>query len=139
MPNVNRALWLTLFMSKRGNCDQVKDAEGHAAVDRLPEPVQIYRGADLKYVRGMSWTTDPDTAAWFAHRFGHRGEVFTTTLAKRKILAYFDDRSEREVLIDPRRIRFTVLEWTEEQLNEAAERFTQRVLAENKALLDSMP
>ena len=64
---------------------------------------------------------------------------FATTRAKRKILAYFDDRSEREVLIDPRRIRFTVLEWTEEQLNEAAERFTQRVLAENKALLDSMP
>jgi hypothetical protein len=87
----------------------------------------------------MSWTTDPDTAAWFAHRFGHRGEVFTTTLAKRKILAYFDDRSEREVLIDPRRIRFAVLDWTEEQLNEAAERVTQRVLAENKALLDSMP
>ena len=73
------------------------------------------------------------TASDIAVRF------FATTRAKRKILAYFDDRSEREVLIDPRRIRFTVLEWTEEQLNEAAERFTQRVLAENKALLDSMP
>ena len=39
------------------------------AVDRLPDPVRIYRGAQLKYARGMSWTTDPDTAAWFAHRF----------------------------------------------------------------------
>ena len=124
MPNVNRALWLTLFMSKRGNCDQVKDAEGHAAVDRLPEPVQIYRAADLKCVRACRGRQTQTrlhglrTASDIAVRF------FATTRAKRKILAYFDDRSEREVLIDPRRIRFAVLDWTEEQLNEAAERVT---------------
>ena len=131
-PNVNRALWLGLFTSKRDNRDPVMDAEGHAAVDRLPDPVRIYRGAQLRYARGMSWTTDPDTAAWFAHRFQHRrGEVFTTTLAKRKILAYFDDRKEREVLIDPRRIRVAVLDWSEEQLNEAIAR-AERPLAEER-------
>jgi hypothetical protein len=124
MPNVNRVVWLALFTSKRTNRDHVMDAGDHAAVDRLTDPVQVYRGAHLKYARGMSWTTDPDRAAWFATRFGYArgGKVFTTTAAKRKILGYFADRNEDEVLIDPRRIRLEAINWTEDQLNEAAGR-----------------
>jgi hypothetical protein len=144
MPHVNRALWLTLFTSKRGNRDQVMDAEGRAAVDRLPDHIQIYRGAQLKHARGMSWTTGPDIAAWFATRwsatrFGFTGaKVFTTTVEKRKILGYFRDRQEDEILIDPRRIRFEALNWAEDQLNEAAERVTQRNHADAKEWLNKV-
>jgi hypothetical protein len=83
MPNVNRPLWLTLFMSKRGNRDQAMDAEGHAAVDCLPEPVQIYRAADLKCVRACrgrqtqtrlhGLRTASDIAVRFLRRRGRNG------------------------------------------------------------------
>jgi hypothetical protein len=60
----------------------------------------------------MSWTVDPASARWFARRPGYPGEkiVLKTTVPKGKVLAYFSKRTESEVVIDPRRIKYQIHE-----------------------------
>ena len=70
------------------------------------EPVKVYRGVNdkrrRKFIRGLSWTTDPHIAAWFALRFGDAGNgaVYETTLHPDRILFITDDRKEREIVAD---------------------------------------
>ena len=71
---------------------------------RPSEPLWIHRGARLGGERGMSWSTDWDTAAWFARRLHDHGTpavLVSATIAPGFILAAFDDRNEHEVVIDP--------------------------------------
>jgi hypothetical protein len=63
MPNANRAYWLELFLSPRGERDQLMKSEEHAALTALADPVRIWRGASRRYARGMSWTVDEQQAA----------------------------------------------------------------------------
>ncbi|MGD9890694.1 MAG: hypothetical protein AB7R89_29630 [Dehalococcoidia bacterium] len=79
--------------------DFVTDTPG---TERPVEPITIYRGAGLRSKRGLSWTTDRDTAVWFATRWDAADRyVFTTTIAPRHVLGIFHDRQEREVVISP--------------------------------------
>jgi hypothetical protein len=39
--------------------------------DRLPDPVTVYQGTSGVFKSGVSWTTDKDTAEWFARRFAN--------------------------------------------------------------------
>jgi hypothetical protein len=111
VPNVNRAIWIDLFTADRGGREDVMKPEEHAAFAALSEPVQIYRGAPMKYARGMAWTTDRDRAMWFAERYAYTNgaRLLTAILPKRKLLAYFTERKEAEAVIDPRRIKYEVL------------------------------
>lgn len=68
---------------KKSECDR------GVAVHRNPE--------------GISWTQDLKTAQWFAQRFdSHKlqGYVRTGIIDKKHILAYFDDRGEKEIVVD---------------------------------------
>ncbi|MEO8625615.1 MAG: hypothetical protein ABI452_02845 [Candidatus Limnocylindrales bacterium] len=57
---LKRSVWLTWFRM--------------AAYQKPPETLTIYRGATPRYSRGMAWTTDEETAAWFARRWcSHTG------------------------------------------------------------------
>ena len=116
-PNVYRKYWLSLFMSPRSRRDCLMSDEEHAALAILPDPIRIYRGAEPKYRRGISWTTEANRAAWFADRNmrplgrtpNENRMVFTAVIQKRKVLAHFLDRDEAEIVIDPRRIQIQVL------------------------------
>lgn len=73
----------------------------------------IYRGTDRPdrdAVRGVSWTIEPDTARWYAKRFnvakaGSFGWLWRATVDPDDVLGRFWGYAEREVVVDPRRLR----------------------------------
>lgn len=81
----------------------------------LPDRVVVLRGCSQERVRGLSWTTDYDVAEGFAK--GHRGKrvpcpvMAKAVVPKEAIFAVFTDRSESEIVLDPRRL--SRLAWTE--------------------------
>jgi len=115
LPGVNRAAWLYLFTSPRPGREHLMSAEERARLDGFPDRVQIYRGAPPQYARGLSWTTSPEIAQWFARRFNRGGLLHMTTVPKAKIIGYLTGREEFEVIIDPRRIRITSVSLAEER------------------------
>ncbi len=77
---------------------------------RFPHPftgqVKVYRGtsgiARWKAQQGMSWTIDPDVAAWFAFRYAsddRKPLVLTASADASDIIFYDNDRSEQEVIL----------------------------------------
>lgn len=91
------ATWVYLFR-----------AAGFVSDDGSPQPTEplvAYRGATWGRRRGMSWTTDPEQARWFADRFAVLGPalVFTAEVPPTAVLALIGEehRSESEVVVDP--------------------------------------
>jgi hypothetical protein len=83
----------------------------------VPAPTEVltvYRGVAVpseETVRGMSWTAEPSTAEWFAHRHddaaelvaipGYKPTVFRAMISPEGVLARFFQQGEDEVLVDP--------------------------------------
>ena len=80
-------------------------AEARAAYDVLTDPVRVFRGCSRERVMAVTWTTDREVAAGFAH--GHRFiEVSAPVIAsglmpKRAVYAVCIDRGESDVILDP--------------------------------------
>jgi hypothetical protein len=76
---------------------------------RPTEPMTLYRGCDRGHQRGMSWTSDFDTAAWFAMRgFNAWPTVYRAVVQPHAILAICDEpdgRNEHEVIVNPHTLR----------------------------------
>jgi hypothetical protein len=54
----------------------------------------------------MSWTLDLKKARWFATRLYQPDPiVLQATILKPDVLAYFDERKERELVVRPGRVR----------------------------------
>ena len=77
-----------------------------SAGDPLPGrgPFTLYRGVagrgTTRRVRGLSWTADLHRARWFAQRFCKPDPaVFRVVVAEADVLAYCNDRNEREFLV----------------------------------------
>lgn len=72
----------------------------------LPNEVVVYRGVQTERakVKGMSWTLNKDKAAWFANRW-KKGKVYRATIKKNAIIAYFKERSEEEIVVNPRKLK----------------------------------
>ena len=71
--------------------------------DGLDESVVVYRGVSSKNksnVKALSWTLNFEKAKWFAERWGKRGTIYSAVIDKKDILAYFDSKSEDEVVVD---------------------------------------
>lgn len=67
----------------------------------LPNVVTVYRGvANGRERYGLSWTNDKDKAEWFQTRFKGDNYLLKATVPKRSILAYFDSRDEKELVVD---------------------------------------
>lgn len=74
----------------------------------LPETVTVYRGVtsyNAKNIRALSWTLDKEKAEWFAHRYGEEGTVYEARIDKSRIIAYFAERGESEVIVEPRYLK----------------------------------
>lgn len=70
---------------------------------KLPEILTIYRGVSPKRAKlGLSWTADKDMALWFKKRYesGIKGQLLTATIRKEHVIAYIDERNERELIVD---------------------------------------
>ena len=63
----------------------------------------IYRGVgsiNKNNIKALSWTTNFGKAKWFAERWGNGGKVYSATISKENILAYFNRKNEDEVIVD---------------------------------------
>ena len=77
------------------------DAKEKKKFKSLPEEVMIYRGGHKKNnSKALSWTVDYNQALWFAKRFDNNGYVLQATIKKDDIIAYFDERNEKELIVD---------------------------------------
>ncbi len=79
-------------------------------IDKLSDDsmITIYRGVKENDYKGLSWTTDKNTAIWFAKRFSYDVDkcyVFTGQLKKKDIIAFFDCRNESEIVCDYRKVK----------------------------------
>ena len=94
---------------KRCNPALLMDEYERSKYDALPDVVTVYRGVtwnNNENLRVLSWTVSLSVAEWFARRLsnGEGGEVYTATIEKKYIFAYFgteNDHSEHEVVVDP--------------------------------------
>ena len=69
----------------------------------LDDIVVVYRGVSTKNknnIKALSWTTSFGKAKWFAERWGDKGTVYSATIGKENIFAYFDRKNEDEVVLD---------------------------------------
>ncbi|MEC6832985.1 hypothetical protein VXS06_14555 [Photobacterium toruni] len=94
IPSIHIELWKTIFNSRKYANPTLKTA----AFKDLPEQVTIYRGGNKK---GLSWTTNRETAEWFAKRFSLNQTVMTAVVNKSNILHYTNSRNEQEIVAAP--------------------------------------
>lgn len=99
----SRSMVLSLFRAAGWTTDLL-DLEGKP-VPRPQTSQVLYRGCRRKRDgRGMSWTSDPIKARWFAKRLlrrkGQPGYVFRTTVKPDALLARFVGRGEAEYVLD---------------------------------------
>lgn len=101
-PHVNRAHWLRLFRRLAPHSTIMAKSRGH-----LPTtPFTVFRGSQIKEGSqrrqyGMSWTLEEGKARWFATRFNASGYLYSATINPSDCFAYFIDRGEQEVVLDP--------------------------------------
>ena len=108
-------------------------ADEHAALDAMPDEIQIWRGCEREaHIHGMSWTIDKNWAEWFATRRQrpHAPRVVLASAFCRKsdVLAYFTNRNESEIVINSAnllRVQSEPITWPTQAYNPA-------VLAEKK-------
>lgn len=71
--------------------------------DWIGETVTAWRGAagisPSQVAHGLSWTTDRATAGFFAIRYGCAPVVIKAQIPRENIAAYFDGRSENELIV----------------------------------------
>jgi len=104
-PGQNKVVWLELF--KRHCHSTVAYWKGGA---KLPEDRVLYRGGcddeQEDYELGISWTSDPEKAEWFAKRnakfFHGEPRVFSLKVPRDAVLAYIGNRKEEEFIVDPK-------------------------------------
>ncbi len=76
--------------------------EERVVYESLPDPVVIYRGyLPRRNLRGYGWTLNRRCAEWFAVRLSDVGRVAEGRVARQDVLAYFNERKEEEILVDP--------------------------------------
>jgi hypothetical protein len=82
-----------------------------------PGPFTVYRGVagcrSARHVRGLSWTSSPEQAAWFALRYRRLADpaVYEARISEQAVMVYTNDRNEREfIVLLPRTVRLVRLE-----------------------------
>lgn len=95
-----------VFLADRAESENLMDAEEHAALARLPEQFEVYRGAHRRVnERGWSWTLEESTARRFLLR-GPPNRRTTPVLLRGRVprlavVAHFLGRDEAEIVVDP--------------------------------------
>jgi hypothetical protein len=92
--------------------------------DALPAHVQVFRGCSRPRFRGVAWTIDRTVAEGFAR--GHRSipvpepVVASALIPKEYIFFVTDVRSEKEVVLNPSRLRSLMIEPCKSTVSHAA-------------------
>lgn len=94
-----------LLMFKKADKKALMTEGDYKRWEGLEDTLTVYRGVtsyNANNIKALSWTLDKKTAEWFAHRFGEEGTVYEAQIQKKDIYAYFSDRGESEVIVDPK-------------------------------------
>lgn len=84
---------------------KVMEPEEYEAYSKLPNEVVVYRGvAENGTYKALSWTMDKEKAKWFSKRFSVNGILYSATVNKEDIFAFFSCRSEDEIVLDYRKL-----------------------------------
>lgn len=107
-PYRDRLLRLLRKHTRHENPHSFLHDDEQRAFDDLPDPINVYRGCSRMRIKGLSWTVDLNIAAAFAR--GNRGiavpqpVIASGQIPKSHVFAYYTDRHESELLIDPRHV-----------------------------------
>ena len=102
-PNFTKRDLIAMF--KRADKQALMTEEDYKQWQGLDETITVYRGVtshNAKNIKALSWTLDRQTADWFARRFEEEGTVYEAQINKKDIYAYFGERCESEVVVDPK-------------------------------------
>jgi hypothetical protein len=83
-------------------------ASERAWFETQPKIIEVYRGCNRGFPRGISWTIDEDIAEGFARgKRCHNADpvVMKARIHKGAVFGVLFERREHEILIDPRRLR----------------------------------
>lgn len=101
--NVSQAEVLRWFANAKK--ENLMSKEDFNTYTNLPELITIYRGVGSHSRRdGLSWTIDKEKAVWFSKRFSE-GYILHGTVDKKDVLAFFDDRNEKEIIVSPKKVK----------------------------------
>jgi hypothetical protein len=102
-------VWDEILRSSRGCRENLMHNAEQTALAAMPERIVIFQGHTVRRDDGWSWTTNRDTAIWFAERFAElertRPAYTTATVDKSDVLAFFSRRSESEILVERRYVQ----------------------------------
>lgn len=103
-PNISKATFVKLF--RQAGIQNICDPDECRFVEAVSrqEGLAIYRGTATDKrddICGLSWTTDPKIARWFANRYRQHGNLYKARIQRKDILAYFEG-GESEVVVNPK-------------------------------------
>lgn len=104
-PNLSQNKLLAMF--RRADPMFLMNDQERMDLEELPDPVTVYRGVRSNRgsgVRALSWTLEPQTAQWFANRYGRQGQVYEAKISKQHIYALFHGRGESEIILNPKHL-----------------------------------
>lgn len=105
----------------------------------LPERLTIYRGYKWKRSMGkrphLSWTTDRDTACWFAITHSIDPVVFKAEASRDEIIYFSNDRNENEVVL--KSDRPLVIDGDKNEWLDATCRHGEAIIAHNEKIRGS--
>lgn len=105
----NRKLFLKLFEAPRDGRQWLMTVAERRKLENMPNQFPVYRGFIGTRGKGLSWTTDKKKAEWFAKRFAKvegigQPKLMEGIAKKKDVLAYFNGRKEKEIVIDPDKV-----------------------------------
>ena len=111
-PNVDDNITAPEFVKifRRADKTLLMDEGEQKQYSALPEKITVYRGIRGRgTLKALSWTTDIEQAEWFAKRWDKKGKVYSATVRKEDVLAYFCSRNEAEVVVDYTKLKDVTL------------------------------
>jgi hypothetical protein len=95
-----------LLTSNRPHREQMMNGRERAHFRKLSARITIYRGYAHRNAAGWSWTLDKAKAVWFARRtLAGKPQLATGKVKKKDVIAYFSRRKEKEIVVDPKKVK----------------------------------
>ena len=114
----HKEIWFRLLTSSRFGREQIMETADREALEQMSAELEIFRGYTRSGHNGLSWTLSEATADLFAQLangprmqwFGNKpgvGKVISGKCRKTDVIAFFTDRDENEIVIDPKKVYST--------------------------------
>lgn len=117
MPNLNPNVSVKELIRwfKRADKKDLMDQFEYDAWQQLPDAIELYRGVSHGTEVSISWTTEFETARWFAERFAtdeRPARTYKVTAEKKDCLCYFRSRGENEIILDVHAVKDKIIQIT---------------------------